>query len=114
MHSLRTTLALSALGTISDLTAELTTALDPFLDSLLHNLFKAAGSTKKLISQAAAAATTALLVNTSYHARTLQSLHKISTDKNVQIRALAAGYIKVLLETHGHSRKDMIEKTGGM
>lgn len=114
MHSLRTTLALTALSLVNDLAVHLSTALDSYLDLILRNLIKVSNSSKKLLSQGATTTTTTILQNTSYHSKTLTTLISYSSDKNNQLRSLVAGYIKIILEVHGKSRREVIEKTGGV
>ncbi|KAI8050252.1 clasp N terminal-domain-containing protein [Syncephalis plumigaleata] len=114
IHSLRTSLVLTVMALITDLTQQLTTTLDPKAELLLQNLIKACAATKKLISQSAAATTHELIRNTSYHVRNLNAIHLAVVDKNGQLRAFAAGFIKTVLEAHGHNRYDAIVRSGGV
>ncbi|KAK9720192.1 suppressor of tub2 mutation [Basidiobolus ranarum] len=113
LHTLRTSLALSTLSLVNDLSHYLGTMLDPHLDLLLGNLLKLNTQTKKLVAQASFETTCLLLRTTSYNHRTLNVITMAMTDKNVQLRGFVVGYLKVLLEVFGNKR-ELFEKNHGI
>ncbi|KAI9322833.1 clasp N terminal-domain-containing protein [Dichotomocladium elegans] len=119
VNSLRTTLALEAIGTVGDISIHLGHAINAFtIDLLLINLLRCASTTKKVIATHAMEATIKLLSSTPYRQRNLKHVCNMMEEKNVQARHYAAIYIKTLLTTHSTSTSmnsksaglDMVEK----
>ncbi|KAI9257161.1 clasp N terminal-domain-containing protein [Phascolomyces articulosus] len=117
VQSLRTTLALSALGLVEDIGVQLGYDLDPFTTDLLFlRLFRCASTTKKIIAIHAKDACNSYLSNIPYRFRIVQHITEVMGEKNIQLRHYATLYLKTILETHtreGNSG-NMIEKSGGL
>ncbi|GLB33596.1 putative CLASP N terminal [Lyophyllum shimeji] len=115
LASLRTTVAANTTFLYSELAAALGTALDPFCDTLLTNLLKMAGFTKKITAQQSQAAVTSIINRTSAQPRIiLPLLWNTLQDKTVQSRAFVVAHLKQYVEVHGHRSKNIIEGSGGL
>ncbi|KAI7860788.1 clasp N terminal-domain-containing protein [Circinella umbellata] len=113
VQSLRTTLALSALGLVEDIGTHLGNDLDPFTTDLLFiRMLRCASTLKKIIAKHSMDACTSYLSNIPYRNRIMQQITESMGEKNIQLRHHATIYLKTILETHAASVA--IEKSGGL
>jgi CLIP-associating protein 1/2 len=99
----------------TELASALGPALDPFCETLLTNLLKMAGFTKKIAAQQSQASVTAIITYCSAQPRiTLPLLWTTLQEKTVQARAFVVAHIKNYLEVHGVRSKHGIESAGGL
>ena len=89
------------------------TALDPFVDTLLSNLLRMGGFTKKIVAQTSQATADAIITNTSPQPRTIIPLFWTGLqDKTPQGRSSAIEHVKVYLDVHGSRAKTAVEAAG--
>ena len=89
--------------------------LEPFCDTLYHNLLKMASLTKKIIAQQSQATVDTIISHTSGQPRLfLPILWQTLQDKAIQTRVYAIGHVKVFLEVHASRSKQAIEAAGGL
>ncbi|KAH0612578.1 uncharacterized protein H6S33_008958 [Morchella sextelata] len=112
VNSLRTTVATNGGQLLKDLAKIIGPGLDPMMEILMMNLIKLCAGTKKITSQLGNVTTAVLISNISYHVKLVQQLLIACNDKNVQPRSYAAGWLRILLETH-IDQKGYIEHSGG-
>jgi CLIP-associating protein 1/2 len=80
---------------------------------MLNQLLRIAGYTKKIMANQSQQAVTAIIQNTSCQPRaTLTLLWQTIQEKTPAARGFAVGHIKVFLETHGQSSRQLIEASG--
>lgn len=89
--------------------------MDPFCETLLTNLLKMAGLTKKITAQQSQASVTEIITYTSAQPRILLPLlWNTLQEKTVQTRAFVVDHIKQYLNVHGLRSKHAIEGTIGL
>ncbi|GAA5797536.1 hypothetical protein HPULCUR_002924 [Helicostylum pulchrum] len=114
IHSLRTSVAITALTLISTISTTLGSLLDHYtLEIILSNLMKCSLVTKKLISAKVTEVTIVFLQNIGFSPKLLTMLCKSMNEKNVQLRQLCCTYIQTILSTYGpqESTRAAIEKS---
>ncbi|KAJ7095197.1 clasp N terminal-domain-containing protein [Mycena belliarum] len=115
LASLRTTVATNTCSLYAEMAMILGTSLDPFCDTLLTNLLRMAGVTKKLTAQQSQASVSAIIEHTSTPPRVLLPLlWQTLQEKIIQARAFVVAHLKLYLELHGHRSKHTIETSGGL
>ncbi|KAJ7507542.1 clasp N terminal-domain-containing protein [Mycena galericulata] len=115
LASLRTTVATNTCSLYSEMAIALGATLDPFCDTLLTNLLRMAGFTKKLTAQQSQASVSAIIEHTSTPPRILLPLlWQTLQEKTVQARAFVVAHLKQYLEVHGQRSKHAIEISGGV
>ncbi|KAI6105759.1 clasp N terminal-domain-containing protein [Pisolithus sp. B1] len=115
LASLRTTVASSTCSLYIELTLSLKTGLDPFYETLVVNLIRMAGFTKKITAQQSQQTLTAIIQHASSHPRTLLPLLSSTLqDKNVQTRVYGVGHMKDFIQVHGVRSRTYIESAGGV
>lgn len=114
--SLRTTVAVSALSLIAELSTALGTSFDHYLDPYLSHCLSMAGMTKKIVATASQATVTTLIRNAAYHHRTLILLWQGMNDKIASGRVFVAGHVGTFVEvyTGDEKTKAQIEHSGGL
>ncbi|KAI9144827.1 clasp N terminal-domain-containing protein [Paraphysoderma sedebokerense] len=110
MSTLRTTLCITACTTVTELAETFRTDMDQFSEIWIRNLFKLIFQTKRLTLNASSDAIRAILRNSSYSGRLLNTLFTYASEKNPQVRLQISNFFTVILE--GHSAK--LEKSGGL
>ncbi|KAL6719870.1 suppressor of tub2 mutation [Lecanora helva] len=113
VNSLRTTLCTISCQLIQELAKTLGPGLDNMVEILLQNLIKLCASTKKLAAAKSNDTVTAIMASVSYNIRLVQHVHIACQDKNQQPRSFACGWLKVIINKHGHY-KSAIEHNGGL
>jgi len=89
------------------------TALDPYVDTILSNLLRMAGFTKKIVAQTSQATADIIITNTSPQPRTIiPLLWTTLQDKIPQARSSAIEHVKVYLDFHGSRAKSAVEAAG--
>ena len=97
----------------NDLAVSLGTALDPYVDTILSNLLRMAGFTKKIVAQTSQATVDIIITNTSPQPRTIIPLFWTGLqDKIPQARSSAIEHVKVYLDVHGARAKTAVEAVG--
>ncbi|KAF8665624.1 hypothetical protein AX16_000079 [Volvariella volvacea WC 439] len=115
LASLRTTVATNTCSLYSELAIAFGSAIDPFCETLLTNLLKMAGFTKKITAQQSQASVSIILAHTSPQPRiVLPLLWNLLQEKTVQTRAAMVAHLKLYLETHATRAKHVIEGAGGV
>ncbi|KAL6299119.1 clasp N terminal-domain-containing protein [Sparassis latifolia] len=113
--SLRTTVSANTCFLYSELAIALGTALDPFCEALLTNLFRMSSLTKKITAQQSQATLSTIVSYTSAHPRLIMPLlWNTLQDKAVQTRAYATSHVKTYLEVHSTRSRNAIEAAGGV
>lgn len=113
LASLRTTVATNACFLYSELAFALSGSLDPWCETLLMNLLKMSGFTKKITAQQSQVSVTSLITYTSGTPRVfIPLICQGVQDKNVQTRSFTVSHLKTYLEVHGHRSKHIIESSG--
>jgi CLIP-associating protein 1/2 len=113
VNSLRTTVSTLGCHLVQDLARVAGPGLDGMVEILLQNLIKLCGNTKKITAAKGNDTVNAILSHVSYHARLTQHVYAASQDKNVQPRSFACGWLKIIINKHGHN-KNTIEHAGGL
>ncbi|KAI6034288.1 clasp N terminal-domain-containing protein [Pisolithus microcarpus] len=86
-----------------------------FYETLVVNLMRMAGFTKKIIAQQSQQTLTAIIQHASPHPRTLLPLLSSTLqDKNVQTRVYGVGHMKDFIQVHGVRSRTHIESVGGV
>lgn len=115
LASLRTTVAANTCSLYAELALSLKMGIDPFYETIVANLVRMAGFTKKIIAQQSQQTLAAVVQYASPHPRTLLPLLSSTLqDKNVQTRVYAVGHIKDYIQVHGLRSKSYIESAGGL
>lgn len=113
INSLRTSLSKEGCAVLQEIARTAGSGLDSMLETLLQNLIKLCGGTKKIASQAGDTTIDILISHVSYSTRILQHIWMACQDKNVQPRNYAAGWLKTLIKKEAH-HKNYVEHTGGL
>ena len=113
VNSLRTTVCTIGCHLIQDVARVAGSGLDNMIEILLQNLVKLCASTKKIAASKGNDTVATILANVSYNIRLIQHIHSACQDKNVQPRIYAGGWLKVIIDKHGH-QKNAIEHAGGL
>ena len=88
-------------------------ALDPYVDTILSNLLRMAGFTKKIVAQTSQATVVIVLSNTSPQPRTILPLFWTGLqDKTFQARSYVIEHVKTYLDVHGSRAKTAVEASG--
>jgi CLIP-associating protein 1/2 len=91
------------------------TGLDPFVDTILTNLLRMGGFTKKIVAQTSQATADIVITNTSPQPRTIIPLFWTGLqDKTPQGRSSAIEHVKVYLDVHGSRVKAAVEAAVGL
>lgn len=115
LASLRTTVSANAASLYSEMALALGTSLDPFCETLVTNLLKMAGFTKKIAAQQSQSSVSTIITHASAQPRViLPLLWNTLQEKTVQARAFVIAHLKNYLEVHGHRSKNAIETSGGL
>jgi CLIP-associating protein 1/2 len=110
---LRTIVATNTCSFYNDLVMSLGTALDPFVDTMLSNLLRMGGFTKKIVAQISQATADMIITNTSPQPRMIIPLFWTGLqDKTPQGRSSAIEHVKVYLDVHGSRAKTAVEAVG--
>lgn len=94
---------------IKDLAVYLKHALDPFTDTFLDHLIKMSSLTKKIATNGAFQACSAVIINADYTPRLMHHVWNAMQNKNVGTRTTALQYISLALQ---HHRPNAIEHHG--
>ena len=113
VNSLRTTLCTIGCHLLQDIARAMGSGLDNMVEILLQNLIKLCASTKKIAAAKGNDTVTAIMANVSCSIRLTQHIYLACQDKNVQPRNYACGWLKVIINKHGH-HKTTIEHAGGL
>ncbi|KIK65484.1 hypothetical protein GYMLUDRAFT_38957 [Collybiopsis luxurians FD-317 M1] len=115
LASLRTTVCTNTCALYHELAVAIGPSLDSLSETLLTNLLKMAGFTKKITADRSQSAVDSLITYTSGTPRIfLPPLSMGLKDKNTQARTFAIGHVKLYIEIHGHRAKHAIETSGGL
>ncbi|KAI0225350.1 suppressor of tub2 mutation [Massospora cicadina] len=110
--SLRTTLAISALNTVADLSQFLPDGvMDPYGSLIFPTLLKCASSTKKLLAETAHSVILVYLAHSSYSLKTLALLCSSVSDRSPQLRVYAGSYLVAFLTKHS-AKPHQFERRG--
>lgn len=113
LASLRTIVATNTCSLYNELAVALGTALDPYVDVLLSNLFRMAGFTKKIVAQTTQFTAGVIMTNTSPQPRTIVPLFSTGLqDKTPQGRAYVIEHVKTYLDVHGSRAKNAVDASG--
>jgi len=112
-NSLRTTVSTNGCQSIQELARTLGPALDPMVEILIQNFIKTSAATKKIAAENGNSTVTIILQNVSYTARLMQHMLLSFSDKNVQTRSYASGWLGTLIKKHAN-QKAHIEHSGGL
>ncbi|KAI8927115.1 clasp N terminal-domain-containing protein [Entophlyctis helioformis] len=114
LHSLRTALVITCCTAIVDLAAAAPVPLDPHVDTLLINLIKISGSSKKLIVSAAVNAIKVLVYTATLQPKYLAHFAAGLADKSQSVRQVAAECLRVLMErlASNAQNRQLAERTG--
>lgn len=113
VNSLRTTVSTIACHLVQDLARVAGSGLDSMVEILLQNLIKLCANTKKITAAKGNDTVSAIMANVTFHNRLIQNIYSACQDKNVQPRSYACGWLKIIIDKHGH-HKHIIEHTGGL
>ena len=87
--------------------------LDPYVDTLLSNLLRMAGFTKKIVAQTSQATVVIIISNTSPQPRTIIPLLWTGLqEKTPQARSTIIEHVKTYLDLHGSRAKTAVESSG--
>ena len=110
---MRTIVATNTCSLYNELVVSLGTAFDPFVDTILSNLLRMGGFTKKIVAQTSQATADIVITNTSPQPRTIIPLFWTGLqDKTPQGRSSAIDHVKVYLDVHGSRAKTAVEAVG--
>ena len=112
-NTLRTTASSNGCQLVQELAKTLGPAIDPMVEIFLQNFIKMTAATKHIASQNGNATVEAIFSNVSYHKSLMEHIDRAFSEKNVQTRTCAPGWMKLLLQRHAH-HKAQIEHTGGL
>ena len=113
VNSLRTTVSTIGCHLIQDLARVAGSGLDSMVEILLQNLIKLCANTKKITAAKGNDTVSAIMANVTFHSRLTQHVYSACQDKNVQPRSYACGWLKIIINKHGH-HKHVIEHAGGL
>lgn len=111
--SLRTSLSQEGCNLVQDIAVTYGPGMDPMVELLMQTCIKLAGSTKKISSQNGNICVDAMISRVTYTPRIMVHVAGACTDKNVQPRLYATGWLKTLLNKEAH-HKSHIEHGGGL
>ncbi|PLB43590.1 hypothetical protein P170DRAFT_485239 [Aspergillus steynii IBT 23096] len=111
--SLRTTVSSNGLYLVTDMARLLGPGIDNMVEIIIQNLLKVCVVSKKIASQNANNAVDAVMANVSYKERLLQHIHSSTSDRNVNLRLFAAGWLRTIINRHP-SIKAAIEHGNGL
>ena len=113
LASLRTVVATNTCSLYNDLVVALGTSVDPYVETILSNLLRMAGFTKKIVVQTSQATVVTVIVNTSPQPRTIIPLFWAGLqDKTPQARSYVIEHVKTYLDVHGSRAKNVVEASG--
>ena len=113
INSLRTTVSTIGCHLVQDLARVAGPGLDSMVEILLQNLIKLCANTKKITAAKGNDTVSAVMANVTFHSRLTQHIYSACQDKNVQPRSYACGWLKSIINKHGH-HKHVIEHAGGL
>ena len=113
VNSLRTTVCTIACHLVQDVARAVGPGLDSMVEILLQNLIKLCANTKKIAAAKGNDTVTTIMANVSYSMRLAQHIYGACQDKNAQPRIYACGWLKIIINKHGH-HKSIIEHAGGV
>ena len=113
VNSLRTTVSTNGCHLVQDLARVAGSGLDSMVEILLQNLIKLCANTKKITAAKGNDTVSAVVANVTFHSRLIQHIYSACQDKNVQPRSYACGWLKIVINKHGH-HKHVIEHAGGL
>ncbi|KAI9510431.1 clasp N terminal-domain-containing protein [Russula earlei] len=113
LASLRTIVATNTCSFYNELAVALGPTLDPYVDTLLSNLLRMAGFTKKIMAQTSQATVDIIIKNTSLQPRVIIPLFWTGLqDKTTQARSFVIEHVKTYLDAHGSRVKTAVEASG--
>ena len=112
-NSLRTTLSTTGCHLIQDIAVAAGPGLENMVEILLQSLIKLCAATKKISSQNGNTTVNTIFANVSFTPRLVQHIWNAAQDKNVQPRTFAAGWLKTIINIHGH-HKHVLEHGGSL
>lgn len=107
LASLRTTLAMHAIGLIRQLALTFGAHLEHTLDAFLTSLMRMAGFTKKIVATASQLAVSTILACASVRHSYWQLLSAGLQDKSAATRVYMCKHLGVILHVHGQRRADL-------
>ncbi|ORX48925.1 ARM repeat-containing protein [Piromyces finnis] len=115
-HSLRTTLAITTIGTIIEIAENYQSQMDPIAEAVVTNLLDLTSQTKKLIASSATQAIYIILRNISYNQKILNLIANGLSDKNANTRSSACLALGVMFEEMAKSEnsKSFLVRSGGL
>lgn len=113
VNSLRTTVSTIGCHLVQDLARVAGSGLDSMVEILLQSLIKLCANTKKITAAKGNDTVSAVMANVTLHSRLIQHIYSACQDKNVQPRSYACGWLKIIINKHGH-HKHVIEHAGGL
>ncbi|ORX86504.1 ARM repeat-containing protein [Anaeromyces robustus] len=115
-HSLRTTLAITTIGTIIEIAENYKNQMDPIGEAVITNLLDLTSQTKKLIVSSSTQAIYIILKNISYNPKFLHIFMNSLSDKNANTRSSAILFIGEILEdmVKNENSKTFLVRTGGL
>ncbi|KAF6220600.1 hypothetical protein HO133_003033 [Letharia lupina] len=113
VNSLRTTVSAIGCHLVQDLARVAGPGLDSMVEILLQNLIKLCANTKKITAAKGNDTVSAIMANVTFNSRLTQHIYSACQDKNVQPRSYACGWLKIIINKHGH-HKHVIEHAGGL
>jgi len=115
-HSLRTTLAITAIGTVIEMAENYKTQMDSIAEAVVANLLDLTSQTKKLIATSSTQGIYIILRNVSYNPKILNLFFNALSDKNANTRSSAILFIGVMFEEmlKSENSKAFLQRTGGI
>ena len=113
VNSLRTTVSTLGCHLIQDLARTAGPGLDNMVEILLQNLIRLCASTKKIAAAKGNDTVAELMSHVNFNVRLIQHIYGACQDKNVQPRSYACGWLKIIINKHGH-HKSAVEHAGGL
>ena len=113
MTSLRTSLSKEGCGLIHDVAISFGPAMDPMIELLMQTLIKLSAGTKKLSSQLADRTLDTVISHVTYTPRLMVHVSSAVSDKNVQPRMYATGWLKTIIRKESN-HKSHVEHSGGV
>ena len=113
VNSLRTTVSTIGCHLVQDLARVAGAGLDSMVEILLQNLVKLCANTKKITAAKGNDTVSAIMANVTFQSRLIQHIYSACQDKNLQPRGYACGWLRIIINKHGH-HKHVIEHAGGL
>lgn len=113
VNSLRTTLSGQGCHLVQDIARTAGSGMDPMVEIMLQALIKLCGGTKTVAVEHANTTVDAIFANVTYNVRLMQHIWTACQDKNVRPRGFATGWLKTILNKHGH-HKSILEHANGL